>query len=195
MESQSTENDHQTLVKQQVSASVSGEAGEASKNEKHKTQIIDDNASVDSEWFRIGCEDEAKGRGLFAICDIPPFTLIHIAPCLLVTQKEYSSHMKHTILEHYLFNCADGDRLLALGYGSIFNHHSKRPNVDYRLDKANLLIRYSVGHSGAKAGEELCIYYGNNLWFEQDDQSVSSSSSDSNEHEDGLAGFLHRMEL
>jgi hypothetical protein len=78
--------------------------------------------------FRI--EEGSKGRGLFATNTIHPRTVIHIAPCIPVGRDEYESHMRLTVLEHYLFNDKGGDKLLALGYGSLFNH-SRSPNVDY----------------------------------------------------------------
>ena len=136
-----------------------------------------------------------KGRGLFATKDLPMGFHIHTAPCILVTQKEYEDHMKFTVLEHYLFNCQDGDRLLALGYGSLFNHDSKRPNVSYELDKENLQIHYTVGHYGAKKGEELCIYYGDNLWFDDKESKDEGSESSSDEEDNALGSFLGKMEL
>lgn len=45
----------------------------------------------------------------------------------------WRSFRRHTVLEHYLFYAKDGDMLLALGLGSLFNH-SRRPNLDYRVD-------------------------------------------------------------
>lgn len=143
-------------------------------------------------WYHVS-DGGPKGRGLFAVQDIPPRTLIHVAPCLAVTMEEYESHMKYTILEHYLFNDKGGKKLLALGDGSLFNH-ANRPNVDYRIDSQNLCIRYYVGHEGIKIGQELCISYGSKLWFEDADGHLSSSSSD--EDEGGVLGsFLSRMEL
>ena len=41
---------------------------------------------------------------------------------------------RYTVLEHYLFHArSQGDMLLALGLGSLFNHNH-RPNLDYRVD-------------------------------------------------------------
>jgi hypothetical protein len=141
-------------------------------------------------WYHVA--DGPKGRGLFAITDIPPRSLVHVAPCIAVTRTEYDAHMKHTVLEHYLFNDAGGNKLLALGDGSLFNHAS-RPNVDYRIDSKLLCIRYFAGHSGIKQGQELCISYGAKLWFEDADGDVCSSSSE--EDDGGIASFLSRMEL
>ncbi|GMI48847.1 hypothetical protein TrCOL_g5990 [Triparma columacea] len=133
---------------------------------------------------------EGRGRGLFSRAPISRGDLIHEAPCLLVPKSSYDSHAKHTVLEHYLFNCKDGDRLLALGYGSIFNH-SDPPNVDYRLDKVGMVIRYFAGRD-VKIGEELCIYYGANLWFEEVGGSRSKVEEESESSDD--ENFLSRIQ-
>jgi SET domain-containing protein len=145
-----------------------------------------------SHWYVVA-DGGPKGRGLFAVQNIPPRTLVHVAPCLSVTKEEYECHMKYTILEHYLFNAQGGNKLLALGDGSLFNH-ANRPNVDYRIDSQNLCIRYYVGHEGIKLGQELCISYGAKLWFDDADGHVSSSSSEDDEG-GVLVSFLSRMEL
>jgi hypothetical protein len=59
--------------------------------------------------------DKLRGRGLFATTPILAHTTIHTAPCLRFTKNSYDEHAKHTILEHYLFNLKNGDKLLALG--------------------------------------------------------------------------------
>jgi hypothetical protein len=118
-------------------------------------------------------------KGLFAACDIAPRTVLHEAPCIMVPKSQYDDHCKHTIFEEYLFNAPDGTRMLALGYGSLFNH-SRKPNADYRLSPSTQTITYSTGHRPVKKGEELCIYYGSDdhLWFklppEEGEESVSS---------------------
>ena len=56
------------------------------------------------------------------------------------------------MLENYLFRTSNGDMLLGLGAASLFNH-SRCPALDYRIDKANLMIRFfsardiKVGHA------------------------------------------------
>jgi len=139
-------------------------------------------------FFRI-MDVEGKGRGLFATGNISHGDLIHEAPCLLVPRQNYKEHAKHTVLEHYLFNCKNGDRLLALGYGSIFNH-SDPPNVDYRVDGEGLTVRYYAARD-IKVEDELCIYYGANLWFEQTDGAgANDRAEESSDDED----FLSRIE-
>jgi SET domain len=143
---------------------------------KHETYIYD----VGQLKFRIGFG--AKGRGLFASCEIPPFTRIHVAPCIRVDEQEYESYMKHTVLEHYVFNEAGKTKLVALGYGSLFNHSSKEPNVNYKVDSANLCIAYSTSYKTIYEGEELCISYGTNLWFDDADASISDDNNDHKEY-------------
>jgi SET domain-containing protein len=145
-----------------------------------------------STIFRV--DTGSKGRGLFASHDIAPGSLIHEAPCLRVVKEEYDKFMRFTILEHYLFNTDKGDKLLALGCGSLFNH-SRHPNVDYRLDSTNLCIRYICGHKIIRKDEELCISYGGNLWFNDTSEGEHESSESDDDTTDGMANFLNRLEL
>lgn len=145
--------------------------------------------SLPQHFYQIGVG--SKGRGLFATASIPPGTLLHVAPCILVVEDEYNQHMRHTILEHYLFNCGK-DKLLALGHGSLFNH-SRRPNVDYRVDGEQQCIRYISGHRIIEPGEELCIFYGANLWFDDAEEGDGNDSSSNSEEE--AAEFLGRLQL
>ena len=48
--------------------------------------------------------------------------------------------------------------------GSLFNH-SDSPNVSYSIDAATESIQYKTTRA-VEPDEELCIYYGSNLWFE-----------------------------
>ncbi|GMI11015.1 hypothetical protein TrLO_g13130 [Triparma laevis f. longispina] len=129
--------------------------------------------------------NDTSGRGLYATKCIPSGTLIHTAPCLLFPSSTYTNHARHTVLEHYLFNCPNGDRLLALGYGSIFNH-DETPNVDFRVDRENLEVRY-IACKEIDVGCELFIYYGDKLWFEYAGKKEESSDEEGD--------FLARIEL
>ena len=159
--------------------SLSEASGDFTADENEEDQVA-------CRCYKIGAAGPNKGRGLFATQDIAPRTLLHAAPCLHITKEEYENHMKHTILEHYLFNGPGGSKLLALGDGSLFNH-SRHPNVDYRVDAANLYIRYLSGHKAILKNEELCISYGANLWFEDANGDDISTSSDEE-------GFLSRID-
>ncbi|KAI0290872.1 hypothetical protein BC826DRAFT_1024648, partial [Russula brevipes] len=113
-----------------------------------------------------GCKikySEGKGRGVYASKAIPACTLLEISPALLFSAEEYEAHGRHTVLDHYTFKWRDGRMALALGLGSLFNH-SDAPNVSYSIDAATESIRYTTVRA-IEPDEELCIYYGPNLWF------------------------------
>lgn len=116
---------------------------------------------------------------------MPVYTLLEISPALLFSAEEYEAHGRHTVLDHYTFKWRDGRMALALGLGactdlnltcpialssglfirtgSLFNH-SDSPNVSYTIDTATESIRYMTVRA-VEPDEELCIYYGPNLWF------------------------------
>ena len=141
--------------------------------------------------------DGDAGRGLFALRDIAQGERVHLAHCILVPKEEYQSHCRHTVFEHYLFNCRSGDRLLALGDGSLFNH-ARKPNIDYRIGETEQVIRY-YACKPITAGEELCINYGNDLWFEEagveagEGEGEESEESEEDEETDGGAAFRAMM--
>jgi len=146
-------------------------------------------ASTDTSNQLMRIDEGSKGRGLFANIDIPPRTVIHVAPCILVPKTEYDEHMRHTIFEHYLFNAPSGNKLMALGYGSLFNH-GKFPNVDYQVDADKLQIVYSTGYKLVRKDVELCITYGATLWFEDADGNDETSCESGDEVDDFLGRIL-----
>jgi hypothetical protein len=103
-----------------------------------------------------------KGRGIYTNVDLPAYTLIETSPILLLDQLIPP-------LDHYTF-CWPGPRphALALGIGSLFNHHHD-PNTFYKRDIQQGCIRFYTLRP-VKAGEELCISYGSVLWFKNADQ-------------------------
>jgi hypothetical protein len=138
----------------------------------------DDDRRTESPWFRVKVMGGARGRGLVSAAPIPPHTVVHVAPCVPISSDEYERHLRYTVLEHYVFNArrgGGGGKLLALGYGSLFNHSGK-PNVDYRVDADNSTITYKSGPCAIPAGVELCISYGHNLWFEDDDGDTGAAA-------------------
>ncbi|KAF8591050.1 hypothetical protein K439DRAFT_1402625, partial [Ramaria rubella] len=117
-----------------------------------------------------------KGRGVFATQQIPAQTTIDVSPVLLFSKEEYDRYGQHTIVDHYTFKWRDGRMALALGLGSIFNHAS-RPNVSYILDNEHACITY-VTMRPVDPGDELCIFYGNKLWFEDGSRSFTPEEED-----------------
>ncbi len=172
------------------------------ERENNSNEADTDENATERRWYRINVG--SKGRGLFATQAIPPRTLLHIAHCIRLSKEDYEKHMKFTVLEHYLFNDrATGDKLMALGDGSLFNH-SKRPNVDYRIavksygPEDHPEIQYMTGHSVVQPDEELCISYGSNLWFDDadGDEGITQSTEEDNENScDDITKFLAKMQL
>ena len=90
--------------------------------------------------------------------------------------------------------------LLALGVGSLFNH-SQTPNLDYRIDHDALVIKYFAARNIAP-DEELTIFYGGKIWFEDAKGTSSakqlkglSSISTAHDHMDDEEAFLGQLTL
>ncbi|KZT27392.1 hypothetical protein NEOLEDRAFT_1088973 [Neolentinus lepideus HHB14362 ss-1] len=138
-----------------------------------------------------GCSirySEGKGRGVFASRKIDAQTVVEISPVLLFTKDEYDAHGRHTALDHYTFKWPNGRMALALGLGSLFNH-SDHPNVTYTLDTHTDSIRYTTTRP-IQPDEELCIFYGHKLWFENAEgvSTLLTPASDLAE-DDGMGGL------
>ena len=73
--------------------------------------------------------------------------------------------------------------------GSLFNH-SDSPNVSYTIDTATESIRYTTVHA-VEPDEELCIYYGSNLWFKPSETQILDglTSADTELIDDGWGGL------
>jgi hypothetical protein len=97
-------------------------------------------------------------RGVFASRDFNKDELIENCPLLVNVPKT-------GMLTEYLFEHAKGS-LLALGYGSLYNH-STTPNAYYTApDLSNDAFAYMniYASSPIKAGEEIFISYGDQWW-------------------------------
>lgn len=127
--------------------------------------------------------DPVKGRGVFTKEALERNVLVEISPILHFNHKEYEAHGKYTVLDHYTY-CWPGGFALALGLGSMFNH-DREPNVGFIRDIPNKLIRYVTLRNIAQ-DEELCISYGNHLWFEDHSQ---LDKSDSEQEEQAMFPF------
>ncbi|KAG6376943.1 hypothetical protein JVT61DRAFT_977 [Boletus reticuloceps] len=149
---------------------------------------------------------QGKGRGVFgtirsqftlthsssssfsATQTIPARTVIETSPVLLFSKQEYDDHGRHTLLDHYTFNSRDGRMALALGLGSLFNH-AENPNVSFSVD----IVRERIVYTSTRAiqpDEELCIFYGHQLWFDPVDGPPSRTSDlDENTDSDAWGGL------
>ena len=103
------------------------------------------------------------GRGVFAAADIRKNEVIEICPVIIIARKD-GGHLSETILQHYIFDYTHGRSLMALGYGSLYNHNVT-PNAKYEI----LENHTNPGLSGELyitairrilKGEEIYINYG-----------------------------------
>jgi hypothetical protein len=128
-----------------------------------------------------------RGRGVFTTRALTGKTLVEISPVLVIVHDEYSAHGQHTILDHYTYRW-QGGFALALGLGSMFNH-AKKPNVGFIRDIPNAVIRYFTLRD-IETGEELCISYGDHLWFEDTDGNLDEEEDISNDEDEWFAKVL-----
>ena len=115
-----------------------------------------------------------RGRGMFADCFIAAGTILEDAPVILVPPEQMPL-IKDTVLFEYFFQWKlDGQETCAicLGYGSIYNHSSIRPNATYIRLYNELKIRF-IAIKDINAGEEIFTNYNGDtdcrrpLWFEE----------------------------
>lgn len=111
------------------------------------------------------------GRGVFTTVDIKKGETIHVAPAIVLSPGDMS-HAQDTILAYYTFDCEDifGHALIALGYGSLFNHDNE-PNVDFEGSFYDKTVTFTAERD-IEAGEQLFIDYAwdwDELYGEDDD--------------------------
>ncbi len=97
-----------------------------------------------------------SGRGVFATEEIPPQTLIEIAPIIAIPAKQWPKVSK-TLLTEYFFEMKDGQAGLALGYTSLYNH-SFEPTAEYEIRGERILM--TTCDTTIKKGQEIFIDYG-----------------------------------
>ena len=135
---------------------------------------------MSSSPYLVMRDSPGRGRGVFAARAIPSRAVITESPVLVFPHAEYAAHGARTQLAHYAFVWRDAQppsMALALGLGSIFNHH-REPNAGWMCDIEGRLLRY-VALRDIAEGEEVFICYGGALWFEDAGGEGARSSSSS----------------
>lgn len=110
-------------------------------------------------------------RGVFANLNIKRGEIIEICPIIEIPNQEISNIEKSILVNYVYFFGKNKDRmLLALGFGSIYNH-SYTPNAEYKIKPSKRIVQF-VATQNIKKGEEITVNYsqGNSkrprLWFE-----------------------------
>ena len=106
-------------------------------------------------------QSSIAGRGVFTNKNIDKNEIIEVCPTISFNLDSIKDDSE---LNNYYFNGQkEGEGVILLGYGSIYNH-SDSPNADYYLDpnnQGNLLI---VSNQYIKKGEEITISYSEDWW-------------------------------
>jgi SET domain-containing protein len=104
------------------------------------------------------------GRGVFAAKNIKKGEVIEVCPILLLWDKD-ATVLQQTKLQRYVFEYTKKSSMLALGYGSLYNHNDE-PNALYELltyenaaEESNQL--YITALKPILKNEEIYINYGN----------------------------------
>ena len=103
---------------------------------------------------------KVAGRGAFAQKAIREGDIVERCPALEVTDKDIGGEL----LNYVFYGSAENRRLIAMGYGMMFNH-SSTPNVAYYREDGPIgaeLIIYAL--RDIRKGEELYYNYGDDWW-------------------------------
>lgn len=110
-----------------------------------------------------------SGRGVFAAEDIHEGEIIEVAPILILDFQDFVDTKWNLLFEYYFW--LDDFVVLALGYGSLYNH-SKTPNAKYEINREEETITFTPIKDIKKDAEILFDYSGSSsskapLWFEK----------------------------
>ena len=110
---------------------------------------------------------------MFTSEPITPGDLIEISPVVVLPAKDLKLiHQTHLHDYYFLWPAVNGAACIALGYGSLYNHHSD-PNAQVIMDLDNEMIEIR-GIKAIPAGTEILIDYTDGgaseepLWFQEE---------------------------
>ena len=108
-------------------------------------------------------------RGVFAGVAIQKDELIESCPVLLISQDDTAAiHQASLVSYMFYFGKEKNESLIALGYGSLYNH-AQSPNATYKLYPGKqIIVFYALKNIGKD--EEITVNYAKDskekLWFE-----------------------------
>ena len=112
---------------------------------------------------------KSRGRGVYASENIKKGEIVEVAPILILDFEEFIDTRWNLLFEYYFW--LDDYVVLALGYGSLYNH-SDFPNASYKINQKDKLITFKAVKD-IKKGEEISFNYRGvsssktPLWFER----------------------------
>ena len=124
---------------------------------------------ADSKVTKPGNSEFEPGKGVFAGENIKKGEIIEVAPILILEFTDFTDTKWNLLFEYYFW--MDDSVVLALGYGSMYNH-SENPNIEYLISKKEKSITFTAVKSIKKNEEILFNYSGTAskkapLWFER----------------------------
>ena len=97
------------------------------------------------------------GRGVFATRAFAKGEVVESCPTVELADADVTGR-----LNDYVFSSVtEGDLLLVLGYGMLYNHSAK-PNVEYLQDEPTTIVFRAL--RSVRPGDELTIDYGEEWW-------------------------------
>lgn len=111
-------------------------------------------------------------RGIFAKMDIKKDTIIETCPIITISADDTAEINEISLISYmYYFGEKKEKALIALGFGSIYNHHPKN-NAVYNIKPKENVIEF-VAAKDIRKDEEICVNYAPDdnkntpLWFEE----------------------------
>ncbi len=100
-----------------------------------------------------------KGRAVFCNRNIEAGETIEVCPVIVVPAEDFDL-LNTTPLSNYCFyfNKDENTISLAMGFGSMYNHH-RYPNAVYILDREEKQMIFTA-YQDIPANSEICINYG-----------------------------------
>jgi SET domain-containing protein len=105
----------------------------------------------------LAIKNGRHGRGVFATRRFAAGDVVETCPTVQVPDSEVNGGLRD-----YVFGSVEeGDVVLALGYGMLYNH-SAEPNLEYEQDDPGSIRFFAV--RTVQPGDELTIDYGEEWW-------------------------------
>lgn len=118
---------------------------------------------MESHLKKIHVQDsDIHGHGVFALVSIAEGETIERCTYLVIDDDDLQEANR---LNDYLFNSpgAEGDYLLMMGHGMLYNHSQSEANASWEIDDDNRFVRFYATKT-IEAGAEILHDYGDEYW-------------------------------